>query len=296
MKLGVVASVTDRSLGIADLARQVEDAGLESLFLTQNTHVPASGAALLEDQYHRSDHHLLDPLVALGAAAAVTSRIRLGTGICVALLYDPVILAMQVATLDQLSSGRFLFGIGVGHQDTVQNHGVSPELRHRVMREKILAMKAIWAGDHAEFHGEFVDFGPVLTGLRPCQQPHPPILLGSQGSIGIARTAEYGDAWMPILWPELDLRTRVDELEQLCQAAGRPAVTVTAAQGDYPWEIDEPSMERCAELGVDRYVVIYHAEDKDSFPTFLERYSRLVDRFGGPRHSRGTRTPQPSDP
>jgi len=153
MKLGVVASVTDRSLGICDLAKQVEGAGLESLFLTQNTHVPASGAGLLEDEYHRSDHHLLDPFVALGAAAAVTTRINLETGICVALLYDPIVLAMQVSTLDQLSSGRFLFGIGVGHEDTVQNHGVRPDLRHRVLREKVLAMKAIWAGNNAEFHG-----------------------------------------------------------------------------------------------------------------------------------------------
>jgi hypothetical protein len=174
MKLGVVASVTARSLGIADLARHVEGAGLESLFLTQNTHVPASGAALFEEEYHRSDHHLLDPFVALGAAAAVTTRIKLGTGICVALLYDPIILAMQVSTLDQLSSGRFVLGIGVGHEDTVQNHGVSPELRHRILREKVLAMKAIWAGNNPECHGEFVGFGPILTGLRPRQEPHPP--------------------------------------------------------------------------------------------------------------------------
>jgi probable F420-dependent oxidoreductase len=280
MKLGVVASVTDRSLGICDLARQVEDAGLESLFLTQNTHVPASGAALLEDEYHRSDHHLLDPFVALAAAAAVTTRIKLGTGICTALVYDPIILAMLVSTLDQLSAGRILFGIGVGHEDTVQNHGVSPEVRHRVMREKVLAMKAIWAGDNAEFHGEFVDFAPVLTGLRPRQQPHPPILLGSQGSRGIARTVEYGDGWMPIVYEELDLGAQMHELERRCQAAGRPTAPVTAGIGEYPWEIGEPLIERCAELGVDRCVVIYHAEDKDSFPAFLERYARLVDRFG----------------
>ena len=276
MKLGVGASVTDRGLGIADLARQVEGVGLESLFLTQNTHVPASGAALLEDEYHRSDHHLLDPFVALGAAAAVTTRIKLGTGICVALLYDPVILAMQVSTLDQLSSGRFLFGIGLGHEDTVQNHGVSPELRHRVLREKVLAMKALWAGDDAEFHGEFVDFAPILTGLRPRQEPHPPILIGRQGSRGIACTVEYGDGWLPIVYEGLDFGAQMQELERLCQAAGRPPARVTAAI----WEIDEPLMERCAELGVDRCVVVFHAEDKDSFPAFLERYSPLVARFG----------------
>jgi probable F420-dependent oxidoreductase len=276
MKLGILASVNDRSLGIADLARQVEDCGLESLFLTQNTNVPANDAALLQEEYHHRFRQLLDPFVALGAAAAVTTSIRLGTGVCVALLYDPIILAKQVATLDQLSSGRFVFGVGVGHEDTVQNHGVSPELRHRILREKVLAMKAIWAGGNAEFHGDFVDFAPILTGLRPCQEPHPPILIGSKGSRGIARTVEYGDGWMPIVYDGLDLDVQMRQLERLCRAANRPTAPVTAGL----WEIDEPLMERCAELGVDRCLVVFHAEDKDRFPAFLERYSRLVDRFG----------------
>src|SRR5271156_6099776 len=116
MKLGVAAFVTDRGLSITGLASQVEDAGLESLFLCQVTHVPVSGASLIEEELHAGDHHLLDPFVALGAAAAVTTRIKLGTGICTAPIYDPVILAMQVSTLDLLSEGRFLFGIGLGHE------------------------------------------------------------------------------------------------------------------------------------------------------------------------------------
>lgn len=216
--------------------------------------------------------------MALGAAAAVTSRIRLGTGICVALLYDPIILAKQVSTLDQLSGGRFVFGIGVGHGDTVQNHGVSPELRHRVLREKVLAMKAIWAGGNAEFHGEFVDFAPILTGLRPIQEPHPPILMGSQGRKGIARTVQYADGWMPIVVDDgLDVGAHMRELERLCQAAGRPAAPVTAGL----WKIDEPLMERCAEVGVDRCLVVFHAEDKESFPAFLRRASHLGRLLGG---------------
>lgn len=276
MKLGIVAFVTDRGLGICDLASQVEDAGLESLFLCQNTHVPVSGAVLLEEELHARDHRLLDPFVALGAAAAVTTRIRLGTGICVAPVYDPVILAMQVSTLDQLSSGRFLFGIGIGHDDTVENHGVRPELRYRILYEKVLAMKALWTDDNAEFHGEFVDFAPILTGLKPRQEPHPPILIGSQGNRGIAHTVEYGDAWMPIVYPELDFGAQMQELERLCHAADRPTAPVTAALV----EIDELLMERCAELGVERCVVVVHAENKDDLPEFLERYAPLADRFG----------------
>lgn len=275
MKLGVGVFSTDRGVGICSLACQAEAAGLESLFLVQNTHVPVSGIALLDEEHHERDHHFLDPFVALGAAAAATTRIKLGTGICVAPIYDPIILAMQASTLDQLSSGRFLFGIGVGHEDTVHNHGVSPELRGRVMRENVLAMKAIWAEDDAEFHGEFVDFAPILTGLRPRQQPHPPILIGGQGSTGIARTVQYGDAWMPIVYEELDLGTQMLELERRCQEASKPTAPVTAAI----FEVDEKLMERCAELGVDRCVVVFHTEDKDGLPAFLERYTRVADRF-----------------
>ncbi len=275
MQLGVGAFVTAGGPGICDVARRVEDAGLESLFLVQNTHVPVSGAALLREEHHERDHHLLDPFVALGAAAAVTTRIRLGTGICIACIYDPIILAMQASTVDQLSSGRFLFGIGLGHDDTADNHGVRPGQRARVTREKVLAMKELWAGDDAGFHGEFVDFAPVLTGLRPVQRPHPPVLIGRQGSRGIADTVEYADGWMPIVYPELDLAAQMQELERCCHAAGKPAAPVTAAL----MEIDEPLMERCADLGVDRCVVVAHAEDEAGFLAFLNRFSPLVGRF-----------------
>ena len=275
MQLGVAAFVTDRGLGICDLARRVEDAGLESLFLVQNTHVPVSGAPLLEAAHHERDHHLVDPFLALGAAAAVTTRIRLGTCICVVPIYDPIILAMQVSTLDQLSAGRFLFGIGLGHEDTVENHGVSAGLRALVMREKVAAMKALWAADDAEFHGEFVNFAPILTGLRAVQDPHPPILIGRQGSNGVADTVAYADGWMPIVYPELDLAAQMRELKLRCDAVGRQAAPVTAALT----EIDELLMERCAGLAVDRCVVVVHAEDKDNFPAFLERYAPLAERF-----------------
>jgi probable F420-dependent oxidoreductase len=277
MKFGVVAFTSDRGLGICDLARQVETAGLGSLFLVQNTHVPVTGASLLDEDGHAADHHFLDPFVALGAAAAVTTRIKLDTGICTALIYDPIILAMQVSTLDHLSAGRFLFGIGVGHEDTVHNHGISPELRHRLLREKVQAMKAIWADDNAEFHGEFVNFDPILTGLRPYQQPHPPILIGGQSRGSLTRTVEYGDGWFPVLYEELDIGAQMLELERRCQVVGKPGAPVTAAL----WEIDERLMEKCAELGVDRCVVAYHAEDKGGLPALLERYRPLVERFGG---------------
>ena len=266
MELGVAAFVTDRGLGVCGVAAQIEHAGLESLFLVQNTHVPVSGTALLDVEHHERDHHFLDPFVALGAAAAVTTRIRLGTGICVAPIYDPIILAMQVSTIDQLSAGRFVFGIGVGHEDTVENHGVSPALRGRVMREKVLAMKALWAARRCGISRRVrrLRAGPDRAQARA--GPHPPILVGGQGSRGIAHAVAYRDSWMPIVYQELDFAAQMQELERCCQDAGRPTAPVTAAL----WEIDELLMERCAGLGVDRCLVVYHAEDQDNFPVFLD--------------------------
>jgi hypothetical protein len=196
-----------------------------------------------------------------GVVGFVTER---GPGIC-----EP---ARQV----EAAGLEFLFGIGLGHDDTVHNHGVSPELRNRVLREKVRAMKAVWAGDNAEFHGEFVDFDPILSGLRPRQRPHPPILIGL-GHAAIRRTVEYGDEWFPVVYQELDFGPQMQELERRCHEAGRPAAPVTAAL----WEIDQPLMTKCAELGVDRCAVAYHCEGKESLPAFLERYQPLVERFAG---------------
>jgi probable F420-dependent oxidoreductase len=274
--IGVDIDLTDYGVGITDLARASEDAGLESLFLTQRMHLPVSRTDLLDQEGHEMDANLLDPFVALGAAAAVTSRLKLGTGACYAALYDPIILAKQVSTLDQISSGRFLFGITPGWlEEEVSNHGVEPALRWQVMREKVLAMKAIWTDDNAEYHGRFVDFAPIHTGLRPVQRPHPPILVGSNGSKGLARAVEFGDEWFPIVSPKLDLASHLSELKRLCQAAGRSTVMVTA----FLWDLDEPLLGRCAELGVNRSIIYLYPKTQEVVRTFLERCTRLVDHF-----------------
>jgi probable F420-dependent oxidoreductase len=276
MHFGVDLDLTDYGVGISDLARWVEAAGLESLFLTQRIHLPASRGELLEQEGHEMDANLLDPFVALGAAAAVTSRIKLGTGACYAALYDPIILAKQVATLDHVSSGRFLFGITPGWlEDEVRNHGVNPALRWQVMREKVLAMKAIWTGEKVEFHGRFVDFAPILTGLKPLQLPYPPILVGSNGPGGRARALDYGDEWFPIVSDKLDLRAELEELRQSCQAAGRDSIPVTA----FLWELDEGLLQRCAELGVGRCLVYLYPTRRELVENFLERCARLSSRL-----------------
>jgi probable F420-dependent oxidoreductase len=277
MKFGVGADLTDSGVTVTDFARAVEDAGLESLLVSQRIHVPASRSDLLEQELYKADANLLDPFVALGAAAAVTSRLKLGPAGCFAALYDPIILAKQVSTLDQVSSGRVLFGITPGWlEEEMRNHGLDPALRGAVLREKVLAMKAIWTEGIAEFHGQFVDFAPIRTGLRPRQQPHPPILVGSQGARGLARTVEYGDEWFPEVGADFDLGAQMKELARLCHVRGRPTALVTA----FLWELDESLIERCAEAGVNRCVVYFYPERPSVVQPFLRHYTDLARRFG----------------
>jgi probable F420-dependent oxidoreductase len=182
VKLGVVSWLTDLGVGIAEVAIAVEQAGLESLFLTEHTHVPASRRDLLEDAVQRHNPRLLDPFTALGAAAALTSRLRLGTGICILPQRDPIIVAKQVATIDYLSEGRFLFGVVAGWLvEEMRNHGVQPRLRWDLMSEQILAMKEIWTQEEAQYHGQFVNFDPIWLWPKPVRVPHPPVLVGGTG-------------------------------------------------------------------------------------------------------------------
>src|SRR6266849_10083610 len=181
MQYGVYQFSTDYAMRIDDLARAVEERGLESLFVPEHTHIPASrrspfpGGANLPREYW----HTLDPFVALGAAAAVTSRIKLGTGICLVIQRDPILLAKEVASIDLLSGGRFLFGVGGGWlREEIANHGTDPRTRWKLFGERMRAMETIWSSDEPEFHGQFVNFDPMWSWPKPVQKPRPPVLLG----------------------------------------------------------------------------------------------------------------------
>ena len=181
MRVGIFYFPTDYGIDIRELARAAEERGFESLLLPEHTHIPTSrrtpypGGGDLPKAYS----HTHDPFVALSFAAAATTKILLGTGICLIPQRDPIVTAKCVASLDQLSNGRFLFGIGGGwNVDEMENHGARYETRFKLMRERILAMKALWTQDEAAFHGEMVNFDPVWSYPKPAQKPHPPILLG----------------------------------------------------------------------------------------------------------------------
>jgi probable F420-dependent oxidoreductase len=198
---GVQIFPTDQTIQPIALAKAVEERGLDSLFFPEHTHIPTArttpfpGGTDLPEWYWRSH----DPFVALTAAAAVTSRIKLGTGICLVIERDPIILAKECASLDMISGGRLILGIGAGwNVEEMENHGASFEHRWAIVREKVLAMKAIWTQDAAEFHGKHVDFDPIWSWPKPVQPGGPPIWLGANSKWVFDRVAEYCEGWLPI--------------------------------------------------------------------------------------------------
>ena len=200
-EFGVQIFPTDQTIQPIALAKAVEERGLDSLFFPEHTHIPASratpfpGGTDLPEWYWRTH----DPFVALTAAAAVTSTIKLGTGICLVIERDPIVLAKECASLDVISEGRLILGIGAGwNAEEMENHGASFKHRWKIVREKVLAMKAIWTQDEAEFHGDFVDFDPIWSWPKPVQAGGPPIWLGANSKWVFERVAEYCDGWMPI--------------------------------------------------------------------------------------------------
>jgi len=276
MDLGVVAALTHDGIGIADLAAAVEQAGLESLFLFEHTHLPVSRGDLLDDPFQWQVPHLLDQFTALGAAAAVTSRLVLGTGVCIAALHDPISLAKQVVTIDHMSRGRFVFGVAAGWlTEEMRNHGVEPALRWELMRERVLAMKAIWTDDEAEFHGQHVDFDPIWLWPKPVQKPFPPVLVGGDGPRSLVAATEYGDGWMPEVTDVAAFEVNLQELRRLSAKRGRPTPQVTGVM----FEPDEELLVRCAELGVVRCVVLAPTRDLGSLHSFLDNCSQIAGRI-----------------
>ncbi len=275
MKFGVQMFSTDYAIPPHELGKAAEDLGFESIFFPEHTHIPASrnspwpGGAELPQEYW----HTLDPFVALGAVAAVTKDIKLGTGICLVIERDPITLAKEVASLDHLSGGRVLFGIGGGwNLEEMENHGTKPSLRWKIMRERILAMKAIWTEDEAEYHGEFVDFDPIWAWPKPVQKPHPPVLVGGDGPRTLDRVAEYGDGWIPIGGRLTDLEEKIGRLRQMAKDAGRPQPSVSI----FGVPAKEEVIEGYEAAGVDRIIFGLPPAPAETVLPVLERRGELI--------------------
>ena len=279
MKFGVTMFPTDYSISPIELASAVEERGFESLFFPEHTHIPTSrrtpwpGGAELPREYS----HTLDLFVALTAAATATERLLIGTGICLVVERDPITLAKEVASLDYICRGRFLFGIGGGwNREEMENHGTNPVQRWKLLRERVLAMKAIWTEDEAQFHGDFVNFDPIWSWPKPVQKPHPPILVGGDGPGTLQRVVEYGDGWMPIVGRgQTSLFERIAELNRLATEAGRGHIPVSI----YGTPPRPEAIEQYVDLGVERCIFWLPAASTKEVLPLLDRYAELVDRF-----------------
>lgn len=256
--------LTDDGISPTALGRALEDRGLESCFVGEHSHVPVHA-----EGREKAEERSLDPFVALSAMAAVTSRLRLGTGVALVAQRDTFHLAKEVATLDLVSGGRVELGVGGGWlRAEMRNHGVDPARRFALMRERVLAIKAIWTSEEAEFHGELVDFDAVRQWPKPVQRPHPPILVGGVGPAAHRRVIEYGDAWLPLPMAADELASGIADLRRAAAAAGRTSIPVTAL-------LPEPTSDAvagAAEAGATRALLMLPRAGE---PETL----RLLDRF-----------------
>jgi len=278
MRIGVFYFPTDYGIDIRELARAIEDRGFESLFLPEHTHIPTSrrtpypGGGELPKAYS----HTHDPFVALSFAAAVTNRILLATGVCLLPQRDTIVTAKCVASLDRLANGRLLFGIGGGwNVDEMENHGVRYETRFKLMRERILAMKALWTQEEAAFHGDLVSFDPVWLYPKPLQRPHPPILLGGDSDHTLKRIMEFCDGWMPIAFRGFDPERAVARLRQAASAAQRDYSTLSITAFGAP--SDKTTLAQYREAGIQRAVLGIPDLTRDEILGVLDRYTALLE-------------------
>ena len=277
MEFGATIFPTADAMAPAALGRALEERGFESLWVAEHTHIPANraspwpGGAELPQMYYET----MDPFVALTAAATATTTLKVATGICLGPQHHPITLAKQVASVDRVSDGRFLFGVGGGwNAEEMENHGGVFSTRWKQQRESIEAMKAIWAADPAEYHGDLVDFDPIWSKPKPVQTPHPPIHVGGASPWGPRRAARYGNGWMPIN----GRGSMLDELDVLaaeCDKVGRDVGEIELSL--YAAPPDPAEVERHEAAGVARFVLGLPPAGADELLPILDAYAELID-------------------
>jgi probable F420-dependent oxidoreductase len=274
-KLSIITFATDYSIQPIPLARALEERGFEGVFLTEHTHIPTSrespsylGGDLPEEYWHTHD-----PFVALGAMAAVAERLLLGTGISLVTEHDPITLAKTCASLDVISNGRLVLGIGAGwNAEEMANHGVAFRDRWKVTRERVLAMKTIWTEDEPEYHGEFVDFAPLWSWPKPARPGGPPVLLGAGSKWSYDRVAEYCDGWMPIDGHD-DIEAGLGALREACAKRGRDFDSLEIRAAVAP---DRDRMRQLEDLGVDRLMTQLPSEPEERTLRRLDELAKLL--------------------
>jgi len=280
MKIGVTIHATDTGISPVELAQEAESRGFHSLYIPEHTHIPTSrrtpaptGEAVLPEEYSRSP----DPYISLAAAAAVTDRIELGTGIGLPAQHDHITFAKELATLDVISAGRFVFGIGFGwNHEEMENHGVDVKHRRELVREKVLAMQALWGNDVAEYHGDWIDMEPAWQWPKPLQQPRPPILIGGgAGPKLFAHIAEYADGWMPI--GGSGMREALVRLREAMAERDRdPAQLRVVPMGVLP---DEAKLSYYQEAGATEAILRLPSANREKVLPRLDDFAHYTEMF-----------------
>ena len=281
MKYGVAIFPTDYSIHPFALGQALEERGFESLWVAEHSHIPVSrrtpwpGGAELPKMYYDA----MDPFVTLATAGAATKRLRLATGICLVVQRDPIQLAKEVASLDVVTGGRFLFGVGGGwNEEEMQNHGTQLAGRWKLLRERIEAMKEIWTKKQAEYHGEHVSFDPIFAWPKPVQKPHPPIHVGGAYPGGMRRAIRYGDGWIPILGRGEDPAKLVPNFRKEAAAAGRDPDTLELSI--YGCPAQKELVTRLRDAGVSRVVFFVPSAKEDVVLPALDGQAELAGAVG----------------
>ncbi len=277
MDIGVCMFATDYAIRITELAPEAEARGFESLFVPEHTHIPVSRRTPFPSggQLPREYSHTFDPFVSLMAAAAATTRLKIGTGICLVIERDTIITAKEVASLDALSNGRFLFGIGGGwNAEEMENHGTIFTSRFKRLREQVLAMKEIWTKDEAEFHGQHVNFDKIWSWPKPAQKPHPPVLLGGESVHTLQRVVDFCDGWFPRGRAAEAILPGLKDLQARAARTGRDVKTISVSVfGAKP---DEATLETYAAAGVTRAILRLPSDGREAVLPLLDQWSKFI--------------------
>ncbi len=281
MDFGAAMFFTDYSMAPGELGRALEARGFESVWAPEHSHIPSSRATTFPQggELPKKYYDAMDPFVSLTAAAAVTRTLKLGTGVCLVAQRDTIQTAKLVASLDQVSGGRFLFGIGGGwNQEEMADHGTVFKTRFKRMREQIEAMKAIWTQSEPEYHGEIVDFPKMRTWPKPVQQPHPPVIVGGAFPHSARRAIRYGDGWVPhASRPQYpDVTEFLPQFRQMAAAAGRSPETVPVTVFGVAEDPDRLKLYR--DRGIARAVVSLPSAKADEILPVLDRWAELIRR------------------
>ena len=282
MHFGAAMFCTDYSMSPAELGRALEERGFESFWAPEHSHIPLSrrsawpGGGELPKRYY----DVMDPFVVLTAIAAATKTLKVATGVCLVVQRDPIQTAKLVASIDQVSGGRFLFGVGNGwNAEEIADHGTVFETRHKLARERIEAMKAIWTEKVAEYHGEFVDFEPMAAWPKPIQKPHPPVLVGGGFPHAARRAIRYGDGWVPIAGrpPHGDLARTVPEFRKMAEQAGRDPASLPMTAYTFVDDLDQ--LNRYREIGIVRVIISLDSAKADAVLPVLDRWAELIRKI-----------------